>query len=287
MTPKDQKILVLGATGNQGGAVLDHLKRQGYTKLHAFVRNPNEAKAGQLANSGITLEVGDLDDPTSFDKAVKEAYGVFSVIPLGVTDVDEEIRRGKAVAAAAKAANVKHFIYSSVGGAERSQGVAHFESKYRIEQYIRELGLPASIVRPVSFMDNFNTALQPQQKDGALVIRMAIHPTTRMQFIAVTDIGRIAADMFSNPEKFMGQAVEIAGDQMTGEEIAQVFARATGKLARFEEQPLSEIAAFNQHFADMFQWFNDHGYNADVAVLRQAYPDMLTLEDWIKQNYKG
>lgn len=286
MIPQDKKILVLGATGHQGGAVLEHLEKQGFKDLHALVRSADEEKAQELAARGITLAVGDLDQPESLVHAMQEVYGVFSVLPLVVEDGEVEIRRGKAVGDAAKASSVQHFVYSSVGGAERSQGVMHFESKYKVEEYLHQLGLPLSVVRPVSFMENFNGPMHPQEKDGVLVVRLAFRPATRMQFIAVTDIGRIVADMFSRPETSIGQTLEIAGDQLTGPQIAETFARVTGKPVRFEEQPIAEIEAFNTHFANMFRWLNDHGYKADIAALRQTYPELMTFEAWLKQNYK-
>lgn len=286
MNPKDNKILVLGATGHQGGAVLEHLEEQGFKNLHALVRDANEEKVKELEEHGVTLVVGDLDNPESLANAMQGIYGVFCVLPLAVEDGQVEIRRGKAVGDAAKAAGVQHFVYSSVGGADRSQGVMHFESKYKVEEYLRQLGLPLSVVRPVSFMENFNGPMHPQEEGGALVVRLAFHPDTRMQFIAVTDIGRIVADMFSHPETSVGQVLEIAGDQLTGPQIAQTFARVTGKPVRFEEQPIAEIAAFNTHFADMFRWLNDHGYKADIATLRQTYPELMTFEAWLQQNYK-
>lgn len=129
MIQHDKKVLVLGATGKQGWAVARHLLERGFTNVHAFVRTVDSDQAKLLTGKGIALEIGDLDDSASLDAAMQGAYGVFSIMPLDQHGPEAEIRRGRGVADAAKRAGVQHFIYSSAGGADRSEGVAHFHTK--------------------------------------------------------------------------------------------------------------------------------------------------------------
>src|SRR5215469_11146167 len=188
------------ATGSQGGAVARHLRRSGFTNVHALVRTADGSRARLLSEQGITLRVADLDDTESLGSALKDAYGVFSVLPLDTRGPDAEIARGRSVAEAAARADVEHFIYSSTGGANRSHGVAHFHTKYVVEQHVHQLGLPASIVRPSLFMENFTSFERPRLVDGVAVFRVPAHPQTPRQMIAVDDIGMVAADLFTRPE---------------------------------------------------------------------------------------
>lgn len=143
-----QIILVIGATGNQGGAVARHLLQRGKFAVRAFVLDENKPTAQALKQAGAELAKGNLNELASLDSALQGVFGVFSV--QGVKEgLEVEIRQGNTLADAAKAAGVKHFVYSSVGGAERKTGIAHFESKFQIEEHIRASGLPYTIMRPV------------------------------------------------------------------------------------------------------------------------------------------
>lgn len=175
-------------------------------------------------------------------------------------------------------------MYSSVSGAERSEGVTHFHTKYVIEQHIREFGGPASIVRPVFFMENLLTFEHPQLHNDVALFRIPLHPTTKRQMIAADNIGIVVADMFDNSDKFIGQALEIAGDELTGPQIAEIYTKVTGQPARFEEQPIGEVRAFNREFAAMFEWLNEQGFKADIAACRRTYPELSSFETWLERN---
>ncbi|MFE7840164.1 NmrA/HSCARG family protein [Streptomyces sp. NPDC057474] len=279
-------ILVIGATGLQGGATARELVRRGRA-VSALVRDPRSAAARALADLGVTLVRGDLDDEASLRAAMEGVRGVFSVqnfmTPQGLGG---EVRQGRAVARAARAAGLAHVVYSSVGGAERHSGVPHFESKRHIERYLAELGVPTTVLRPSFFMDNF-AAHGPQDVDGTLVVRLALKPDTRVQFIAVDDIGFFAAEAFDRPDEYLGRAVELAGDELTATEVAQAFAACTGRPARFEELALDAVAA-NPHIPNapeialMFEWFQDHGYRADIAALRAEHPGLRSFATFLK-----
>lgn len=279
-------VLVTGATGLQGGAVARELVRRGRA-VAALVRDPASEAARALADLGVTLVRGDLDDEVSLRAAMEGVHGVFSVqtfmTPAGLGG---EVRQGRAVARAAKAAGVAHVVYSSVGGAERDSGVPHFESKRHIERYLEQLGLAVTVLRPSFFMDNF-AAHGPQNVDGTLVVRLALKPDTRVQFVAVEDIGFFAAEAFERPGQYVGRAVELAGDELSATEVAEAFAARTGLPARFEELPLDAVAA-NPYIPNaaeialMFEWFQEHGYRADIAALRAEHPGLLSFAAYLK-----
>ncbi|MGW0558484.1 NmrA/HSCARG family protein [Streptomyces sp. NPDC002926] len=279
-------VLVTGATGLQGGAVARELVRRGRDTA-ALVRDPASDRARALAELGVVLVRGDLDDEASLRAATDGVAGVFSVqnfmTPAGLGG---EVRQGRALARAARDTGVPHVVYSSVGGAERHSSVPHFDSKRSIERYLEELGVPTTVLRPSFFMDNF-AAHGPQRVDGTLVVQLALKPDTRVQFIAVDDIGFFAAEAFDRPQEYLGRALEIAGDELTATEVARAFAERTGEPARFEELPLDAVAA-NPYIPNgpeislMFEWFQDHGYRADIAALRAAHPGLQTFATYLK-----
>ncbi|NTU62699.1 MAG: NmrA/HSCARG family protein, partial [Chloroflexi bacterium] len=157
MSNNDKLILVSGATGQQGGATARHLLAKGF-KVRALTRDAKSDKTQALSAQGAEIVQGNLEDRAALDQALKGVYGVFSVQNFWLPEVgfDGEIKQGKLLADAAKAATVKHFVYSSVGAAHRGMGQQHFESKWQIEQYVQALGLPYTILRPVAFMENYN-----------------------------------------------------------------------------------------------------------------------------------
>lgn len=276
-------ILVLGATGQQGGATARELLSRGFT-VRALVRDPDKPAARELAARGAQLVRGDLDAPESLREAMRGADGVFSVQTFSTTDGDLETQQGIRVADAAKEARIAHVVYSSVGGAERNSGIPHFESKWRVEEHLRAIGVPLTVLRPVFFMENFFHFSKPQPENGGLLLRMALTPDTRLQMIAVRDIGVFAADAFEKPEQYLGRALELAGDEPTMTELAAAFERASGRPTRFEAQPLTEVRAFSEEVAKMFDWFQQKGYAADIPDLRRRHPGLTNLETWLRES---
>src|SRR6266487_5057182 len=205
----DKVIAVNGATGQQGGAVARKLLAEGW-KVRALTRDVNKPAAQELASIGAELVAGDMEDRAQLDAAFKDTYGVFSVQNFWLPNVgfDGEIKQGKNVADAAKAAGVQHLVYSSVGSAHRGMGQKHFESKWIIEQYIQSLNIPYTILRPVLFMDNYNWS-RAQILNGTFT-GMGLRSDKEVQSIAVEDIGVFVALAFANPEKYLGKTIELA-----------------------------------------------------------------------------
>ncbi|MBS1551499.1 MAG: NmrA/HSCARG family protein [Bacteroidetes bacterium] len=280
MEKKDKTILVIGSTGQQGGAVARHLLKDGW-KVRAFVRDEKKESASELKKLGAELFKGDMTDRDSLDKAMEGVYGVFSIQNFWEHGYDGELNQGKAVADAAKKANVSHFLQSSVGGAERNTKIPHFDVKYEIEKYLKSLNLPITIIRPVFFMENFNSWFKPIEADGKLTLTIAMKADTKLQMIAVEDIGAISAKIFNDPEKFIGKEIEIAGDELTMPQVADLYASKTGKKTEFAELPVEAVRANSSEMADMFQWFIDKGYEADLKKQKELFGETISFKEWL------
>ncbi|MFR9723588.1 NmrA/HSCARG family protein [Streptomyces sp. MS19] len=284
MTDRADVIVVFGGTGRQGGAVARELLRRG-RPVRAVVRDPSSDGARALEGAGAELVRGDMDDRGSLDAALRGAYGVYSVQTFtGPGGPAGEARQGALVADAAERAGVSHFVYASVGGSDRGSGVEHFESKGRVERHIEALGLPATILRPVFFMENFAWA-GPRRRDGELVLTLALRPATPLQMIAVADVGVLAADAFDDPAGHLDRRIEIAGDELTGPGMAEAFATVAGEPVRFETLPDEVLREQDEETAVMFHWFDTRGYAADLASLRAIRPEPTTLEAWARGNW--
>lgn len=218
------------------------------------------------------------------------AHGVFVVLTMMVgprispEGVVAEERRGRAVADLAQESGIEHLVYSSLNGAGARSGIPYYESKARIEEHIHALRLPATILRPVSFMDNFATLNRPVLDGGELVVNLAVRPELPMQLISVRDIGAFAAIAFDRPDQYLGRTVEIAGDALTPPQIAEAFGRFCGLPARFRQTPIEQIRAFDAQLAQMFTFFNEHPSElADLSALQAEHPGLMRLETWLRE----
>jgi uncharacterized protein YbjT (DUF2867 family) len=255
-------------------------------KLRALTRNPGSYAAQELARQGVELVEGDLEDPASLDRASRGVYGIYSVQDFWAVGARREVQQGKNLADVAKKAGVQHFVYSSVGGAERSTGITHWESKWEIENYIRKLGLPDTILRPASFMETYHIL---EVEVGILKGKLVdpIRADKPYQTIATEDIGAFAALAFERPKDFIGLELEIAGSELTNVEAAKVFSRVMGKSVKFRRLTLPIVrVVLGKEFYEMFRWFNEAGYQADIPGLRRRYPEihLHTLEEWLRED---
>jgi uncharacterized protein YbjT (DUF2867 family) len=290
MQDRAGRVLVVGATGNQGGAAARALLERGWP-VRGLVRDPTAPAARALRAAGAELVTGDLDDPGSLREAMRDVHGVFLVLTMmtgpRVTPegVAAEERRGRAVVELAAKAGVAHLVYSSIRGADRQTGVSYIESKARIEAHIRGLGVPATVLRPVSFMDNFTTYNRPVLADGTLTVSLALRPETPLSMVAASDIGVFAAAAFDRPDRFLGVALEVAGDALTGPAIADVIGRAYRLPARFQPLPIEQLRAFDPEVAAMFELVDAGTFDSpDLAALRAIHPGLLTLEAWAREH---
>lgn len=277
---KGKTIVVFGATGKQGGAVIDALEdSETAWNVRAVTRNVNSKSARSLSARGVRPVAGDMNDVESLRAALDGAFGVYSVQANFENDHDgREVRFGRNVVDAARNAGVSHFIYGSVGGAERDSGVPHFMSKRQVELHLIESGVPFTILRPVSFMDNFG---QYAMRIILLsMFRTIMSPDTTLQLVATKDIGRFAARAFDKPETYKGRLIELAGDVLTVPEIIGTLRQGRVRPTFALNLPGFAVRNLPEDFPIMVQWFEDHGFAADLDALRQEDGRLLTLADW-------
>lgn len=271
-------VLVACATGKQGGAVLRHLREKGFS-VRALTRDPAKPQARNLVGRGTEVVRGDMENSDSLARAIEGVDGVFSVQTAAEAGVEAEVREGINLADAAKRARLSHFVYSSVASADRNTGIPHFESKNRIEQHIRNTGLRYTIFRPVFFMENW-LGMRDQIRGG--VLSLPLTPETRLQMIAVDDIGAFVALAFTRPGHWEGRTVELAGDELSLEEVAASFARMLGHEVRYEQMPWEDFEQrAGSEMTPMWRFFQNVGYSVDIPVLRQELPNLMTFERWL------
>jgi uncharacterized protein YbjT (DUF2867 family) len=283
MAKKSQRtILVTGATGTQGGAVFRHLQGRGFA-VRVLTRDPEKPAARALAGRGAEVVGGDLNDPASLTRALDESYGVYSVQD-STGGAEAEIRQGINLADAANRSGVSHLVYSCVGSADQNTGIPHFDSKFRIEEHIKATGIRYTIFRPVFFMDNWLRSKE-QIAEGSLA--QPLNPETRLQMIAVDDIGAFVAMAFEHPGRWEGRAMDIAGDELSMSEIAEAFSRSLGREVQYRQLPWDAFEERAGHeITVMYRWFQNVGYHVDIAAVRQLYPNLTSFERWLNSAWR-
>ena len=280
--PPSRPVAVVGSTGLQGGATARALLQSG-AAVRALTRDPGSSVGQALQDLGADVVAVNLDDPESLRHAFSGVDAVFAMTTPGRDQrADVEVTHGHAIADAAAAVGVPQVVYSSVGGAERHTGIPHFDSKRDVEEYLLAQGISATFVRPVFFMDNFAQFMTPTTEDGTLVVRMPLPACISLQMIAAEDVGAVAAAVVLDPSRVAGGSVEIAGDELTGEQIAEAYSHRYGTPARYEPLPV-EVLGDNADQQAMFGWFARlPAYQADFAATRALAPSAMTFGRWLE-----
>ena len=281
----EQLFLVTGATGRQGGAVARQLLKRGH-RVRALTRDPEKPAARALTEMSAEVVRGDLDDRTTVELALAGVYGVFSVQNFWEAGYEREVSQGITLAEAAKAKGVEHFLYSSVGSSYRKTGIAAFDGKWEIEEHIRRIsrssGLPYTILRPTSLMEDWEEMRQ-EIVGGTLAQPLA--PDRALQQVSVEDIGVFAAMAFEDPEGWLGREVDLAGDESTMVELAETFGRVLGRKVEYAQVSWEEFReAYGEDLREMYEWFEEVGYEADIGALREEYPDLTTFERYLRKH---
>src|SRR6201995_5571997 len=221
----NRAILITGATGQQGGAVAQALQGAGFHR-RAMTRKPDSERAASLARQGIEIIKGDLDDEATLRRALAGAWGVFGVQNAGEAGVEREEAQGKRLATLAREAGVEHYVYTSVGSAHKQTGIPHFDNKARVEETVRSLRFPSHVIlRPVFFMENLVAPFSLQNS----TLAWAIPPGTKLQMIAVDDIGWFGARAFTDAAALNRREIDLAGDVRTMPEVAEILTEALGR----------------------------------------------------------
>lgn len=283
----NKTIFVTGGTGNQGGAVARNLIKQGFT-VKVLTRNPTSIKSEILKKMNIEVVKGDLNNADTYGEYLKNVYGIFSVQTFE-NGVEKEIDQGITLATLAKEFGVKHFLYSSVFGADLNTGVAHMESKFKIENRIKQIGLPFTIIRPTSLFENF---LIPQVKKGILKGRLvqAIHRNTVLQYIAAEDIGKAAVKIFQESEMYLGKTIPLATEQLSTQEVADKFSEVLNKKIEYKGLPVLITRLFlGKNLYKMFKWMTEISsfQNEVVDLTKKEFPNPISLKTWIERNFQS
>ena len=283
MAKHDELVLVSGATGNQGGNIARELLDAGW-KVRAMTRKPDSEAARALGKKGAEIVQADLDDEASLRKALNGVWGAVAVQNTWEAGVQGEEEQGKRFARLAKDAGIQHLLYQSVGSAHRNTGIPHFENKWRIEQLIHELGFPSwTVLRPVFFMENLLSPwFKPYIDQGKLAIGMK--PDTRLQMIAVRDIGKYGRAAIERHEELNGKAIDLAGDELTGPEAAKILTDVTGRTIEFQQVPIEQVREGSEEYAIMLEWFDAVGYDADIEGTAKEFGVKPTrFREWAKE----
>ena len=280
MADKRETILVTGATGQQGEAVMRMLLKENYPVV-ALTRHPD--RADELRRLGVQVVKGDLTDRDSLDRALQGVRKAFLVTTPYEHGVEHETEQGVKFVDACLAAGVNHLVYSSVASAHRNTGIPHFESKFKVEEHLKRNGVPHTIIRPVFFYENFGASWMVNQVRSGRV-STPVRADRPLQMIAVEDVGRIAVAAFDNPQIYLGKDIDIAGDELRLPEAVQMLSREEDRKIVYEPMPESDSERSYRHdFAVMFKWFNDVGYNVDIVNLEKQYKIKMTrFKDWLK-----
>lgn len=296
-------IVVFGATGNQGGSVIDHILKDvelsSRYRVRAVTRNPNGQAALHLRNRGVEVAMGDMDRPDTIERVLVNANIAF-ILTTFQTTKDHEIAQGKTIADAALANNLEYIIYSTLpsvidisGG--QYQAVQYYDSKADTEKYIRTLPIKAAFFAPGCYMQNFHGQMKPQaMHDGVYGLVNSVCPQTQIPLIDIVDSGKFVGAILAEPDKFQGKVVSAATEVFSFEEIAQILSQSSGKTIKFEqttEKSFREALppAFADSLLETMKYFEDFGYfgprtNAKVmAAAKIARGRLTTFREYLER----
>ena len=281
-TPRS--VLVTGATGRQGGAAARALVSAGH-RVRALTRRPETRAAQALAALGVELAPGSFDDAASLARALEGMDAVFAIStpfdsPEGPLAED---RQGIALLEAAARAAVRHIVYTSAANADRDTGIPHFQSKRAVELRLATTGIPFTILAPASFMENLLVPMRLAALERGL-LASPLSPSRKVAQISVEDIGRFAALVLSRPAHFAGRRIDLAADDVSGEEMAAILARTLGGPVRCVPMPPAAMRAQGETMLRALEFLENTGYSVDIAGLRRDYPeiDWLGFEAWAR-----
>jgi uncharacterized protein YbjT (DUF2867 family) len=279
-------VLVLGATGGQGGAVASALLAAGMP-VRALVRDPASDNASKLATAGAELATGDFTDEASLAAHMRGASAAFALTTPFESGSPEagaaaELRQGQAIIAAAAAAELPFLLFSSVASALAGSGVPHFESKAAVERLLADSGLRYAVVAPTYFYDN---ALGGYQDLLAGVLTLPLPPGRPLQQLDRSDLGSSAEFVLRHQDRFSGTRTELASDRPTPAEMCDALAAALGREVRFVRTPMSAVR--NPDMAAMWQFLQERGYQVDIDRLRRDYPAVgwTTFPKWAERTF--
>lgn len=306
MSDKDV-IVVLGATGAQGGGLVDALLANGKYDVRAVTRNPDSEKGVALKEKGAEVVSADLDDVESLTKAFAGAYGAFFVTNFWESmDVKKEMQQIKNLAEAGKAVGLKHVVNSTLEDTREffnsvedkpptlfeDMYVPHFDGKGELCKLVSE-SVPTTHLYTSAYLENFvNFGMGPQPDDkGELAINFCLEDKI-MPLVSVKDIGRVAAKIFEDKE-LIGKDVYISSpDKLNGYGMAEVFTKIIGKPVKYNAVPFEVYRTFGYpgaaEMANMLKFYADDPSfpkkRFEDEIVPKLVPDLVTMEQFVEEN---
>ena len=290
-------LVVFGATGQQGGSVVDFVlndsKLSQVYKVRAVTRQPSGRAAQQLNERGVDIVSAELDDEESVKIALKGAHTVFGVTTTIYDDQTKarEVRQGKAIANAAVANSAEYLIFSTLPSAIKiSNGkykVDGFDGKADVEDYIRSLPIQSAFFAPGAFMENFGGVMGPhpsQTEPGTYAVANVVTPETKLPLIAtVRDTGKYVGAILSDPEGYQGKVLSASTDLYSFNEIVETMSKLTGKTVKYVALSLEVFRGLMppimaESMVNMMMYYQDYGYFG---------PGTKELVDWTAQHASG
>ncbi|WP_436928120.1 NmrA/HSCARG family protein [Halosimplex amylolyticum] len=280
----EKTVLVVGATGNQGGVTIDQLLAadREFT-IRGLTRTPDSEAAQALAERGVNVRRGDLNDKATLRSAIDGVDAVVIVTNIWTAGFEESVRQGKNVAEVAVETGVNHVVFSGAGYHDQDLGIAALEPAGEVEQYIRSLDVPATFLRPVWFMHNLEPAYE-DILDGTLAL--PVEEEVTLQMIDVDDVGRATARVLADPDEFAGNGFDLAGDERTLSEMARILSEVTGTDVHPYSVPIEDAREeMGDAMAELFQWFNDEGYTVDIEHAERRFGfEFTSFREYLESN---
>lgn len=290
---RQKTFLVIGATGAQGGSVAAHLLQKGNVNVRAMTRNPGSSGALRLREAGAEVVRGDLDRPESIQEALEGCWGVFGVTNY-MEHFEREYLQGRILVDAVAASGVEFFAFSTLPSAKKISGgeleVPHLDLKARLEEYSRELGLPAVYLHLAFYYENFLSFHLPRREaDGSFVFGFP-QGDTPLAAVAVEDLGGVVAAILERPAGYFNKTVGVVGDDAPPSYYAEVMSRLLGRKVVYRHVPREDFAALGfpgaAALANMFDLFRRFVPNQrrDLELCRALYPEIRSFEAWLAAN---
>lgn len=278
-------VLVVGATGLQGGAVVEALRGSGLP-VRALTRSPQAAAAQRLRQGGVEVVGGDLEDPSSLLQACQGVLAVFSVQDFYAQGVGEagELRQAQHLIEAARRAGVRRFVQSTMGDAASVDDVPHFRSKHRIEEEVRRAGFESwTLLGTVWFLENL---LEPRRKPGLTfpVLAGSLRSDTRFPMLSVADLGTVAAKALRGDASTDCQKPNLAGDVQTVNEMKAIYRQVTGRRPKWWRLPNWALAFVEPEFAAQLRWHVRVNFAFDSTTLRQHVAEPTDLRGFLQRH---
>ena len=284
MISKEGKmIVVLGATGRQGGQVARHLVKEGW-QVKAVTRTPDSKKAVALKSLGTEVVKADMNDKSSLESAFRNAYGVFNMQAPVPGKIEIEIQQGRNVAEAAKRAGIQHIVYGSAGLGNIKTGIEQWDAKIEVTKVMKDLGLPLTVLRPVAFME---LMVDPSYFPNASTWNIWPKLTGgdyKIAWISVQDVGAIAATAFANPDKYIGKELALVADIKSLKECREIYRELTGKYPSRFPMPMFLFEKFvGKDIPNMWRWLRKNPLTFDTSQTEEIHPEAMTVQEWLRR----